>query len=163
MLLRRRMVGQDMATGAPRGRGKGDIMAMIKWDPTLSVGVDVIDEQHKTWIKHLNSIEAAIETRQGPDKIAETLHFMVDYVHVHFAAEEKLMASQKYPDAREHEAKHAELRATLDGMEQDFREDGATHTLAEAVGHTLSNWLRDHIHNVDQKLGTFLRQKGATD
>lgn len=134
---------------------------MMKWDPGLSVGVELIDEQHKTWIKHLNSIASAIETREGPDKIAETLHFMIDYVHVHFAAEEKLMESQKYPGMDEHMAKHAELRETLETMEQDFKEDGATHTLADAVGHTLSNWLREHIHTIDQKLGIYLRQKGA--
>ena len=44
----------------------------------------------------------------------------------------------------------------------DFREEGATYTLAESLNTLLGNWLIKHIKAVDQEFGTFLKEKGIT-
>ncbi len=58
--------------------------------------------------------------------------------------------------------KHEDLRTTLAGLEQDFREDGATQTLAEAIHTLMVNWLVKHIREVDVQFGTYLKDKGIT-
>ena len=40
-------------------------MVNIKWDNNLSVGVELIDEQHKMLIQKLNNLSEAIEKGAG--------------------------------------------------------------------------------------------------
>ena len=131
-------------------------MQKIVWDDSLAVGVDMIDEQHQTWIARYNSVADAIEERQGAEIVSKILGFLVDYTETHFAAEEARMAEAGYPDQAAHKAKHNELLKTLDGLVQDFREDGPTEDLAVAVDTFLGNWLIKHIREVDMQLGAFL-------
>ena len=137
-------------------------MEAMRWDDSLSVGIELIDDQHKTWIQRLNSIAAAIERHEGPRKIAETLDFLIDYTEFHFATEEQHMAANNYPGLDEHRLQHEELKDTLKNLGQDFDEEGATHALAHAVNTFLGNWLIEHIRETDQQFGSFLRAKGIT-
>ena len=131
-------------------------MQTIEWNETLSVGVDLIDEQHRMWIERFNNVAHAIAERHGAETVSNTLGFLVDYTEEHFATEEARMAEMQYPDAASHKAKHDELRKTLDDLVQDFREDGPTEELAIAVDTFLGNWLLTHIREVDSMLGAFL-------
>lgn len=133
-------------------------MGTIGWNAAMSVGVKEIDEQHKIWFRRLDDMVAAIQRMEGPDRIAETLDFLVTYTAEHFAAEEALMAARAYPEAAEHLRQHAELRTTLAKMIEDFEEDGANHLLAADIGTFLGNWLVRHIGTTDRKLGAFLGQ-----
>ncbi len=135
-------------------------MAQLQWNDSLSIGVGPIDEQHKAWIDRYNSLASAIETRQGPRRVAETLGFLVDYTAFHFAAEEKHMSASGYPGLGEHQARHGELQAALGRLVDDFQEEGATHILADFLQTFLGNWLVDHIQSVDVRFGAHLRDEG---
>lgn len=135
-------------------------MGKIQWDESLSIGVPPIDEQHKTWIKCLADVSAAVELVQGPQRIAEALGFLLDYTNTHFATEEKAMADHQYAGLADHRAKHEQLRKTLADLEEEYKEDGATHILAESIGKFMATWLVTHIKEVDLKFGSFLREKG---
>ena len=134
-------------------------MSKIKWDESLSVGVSLIDEQHKAWIERLRNVEIAIESGRGMQQIVGTLDFLVDYTQFHFSTEEKYMSQTGYPDMENHRARHKDLKETLDGLVEDFREDGVTEKLGEAIGTFLSNWLREHIRNVDLAFAAYLKEK----
>jgi len=77
-------------------------MKEITWTNDLSVGIELIDEQHKMLIKHLNDLSQSLESGQGPAKIANTLNFLIDYTKFHFTAEEKHMAANDYPELKNH-------------------------------------------------------------
>ncbi|MBT3193621.1 MAG: hemerythrin family protein [Verrucomicrobia bacterium] len=134
-------------------------MKILEWNESLSVGVDEIDEQHRTWIARYNSVADAIAERHGAEMVSKILGFLVEYTEEHFATEEARMAEHHYPAEAAHRAKHDELRKTLDGLVQDFREDGPTEELAEAVDTFLGNWLITHIREIDTKLGAFLAER----
>lgn len=135
-------------------------MKQIAWDDSLSVGIEFIDEQHRTWIGHFNKVAGVLESGEAPEKIAETLGFLMDYTQVHFATEEKHMSLLSYPGLKEHKDKHHELKRTLGDMVQDYEEEGATHPLAHALDNLLRNWLIGHIRDVDARFGAFVRDKG---
>lgn len=138
-------------------------MKKMEWNEDLSIGIDLIDQQHQTWIAHFNDVADALTTTQeGPKQIAKTLTFLIDYTDFHFATEEKHMARTGYPGLEEHRAKHEELRRTLKNLRSDFEDEGATNPLAQAVDTFLGNWLVDHIHDVDQAFGAYLKEKGLT-
>jgi len=131
----------------------------MKWDESLSVGVTLIDEQHKNWIEHLANAQSAIEEHRGMPHVANALDFLVDYTQFHFSTEEKYMAETRYPERESHMAKHEELRETLADLITDFRDYGVTENLSRAIGTLLGNWLKDHIRVVDQSFAAFLKEK----
>jgi hemerythrin-like metal-binding protein len=135
-------------------------MPKMQWDESLSLGIPLIDDQHKTWIQRLNDLSEAIEARVGLNEAANTLDFLVSYTNFHFATEEREMAASGYPGAFEHGQKHQELRQTLTGLLQDYDEDGATHRLVTAVDTFLRNWLLRHIREVDTRFARYLKETG---
>ncbi len=132
-------------------------MATIEWDNSLSVGVELIDEQHKMLIQKLNDLSKAIEKSQGEVETVKTLGFMVDYTDFHFSAEEELMAERNYPGLEHQKKQHAEFKSNLKQLVEDFEEEGATKALATSIDTYLINWLIKHIEGVDMKLGEFLK------
>ena len=77
-------------------------MKEITWTNDLTVGIELIDEQHKMLIKHLNDLSQALQSQQGPAKVAATLNFLIDYTNFHFTAEEKHMEANGYPELKNH-------------------------------------------------------------
>jgi hemerythrin-like metal-binding protein len=135
-------------------------MPKIQWTDDLSVGIDLIDQQHQMLIERINDVSAAVEAHHGVERIAKTLDFLVEYTDFHFSTEEKHMTAHSYPGLEAHHAKHKELKDTLRDLEQDFREEGATYALAESLNTLLGNWLIKHIKAVDVPFGTFLKERG---
>jgi hemerythrin len=131
-------------------------MRTLEWDDTLSIGVEMIDEQHRTWIERFNKVAEAVKERRGANEISRTLGFLVDYTEEHFGTEEARMAETGYPESEAHLDRHNDIRLTLNGLVEDFREDGPTEELAGDVETFLGNWLIKHIREVDMKLGAFL-------
>lgn len=134
-------------------------MSKIEWDNNLSVGVDLIDEQHKMLIEKLKDLSDDFKRGHEQDRILRTLGFMIDYTDFHFTAEEKVMADHDYPGLDMQKQQHAEFKTTLDNILLDLREDGPTNELAESINVFLLNWLIDHIKGMDLKLGNFLANK----
>lgn len=135
-------------------------MKAVEWTDDLSVGVEVIDEQHKMLIQHLNNLTNAIEQHHGPDKIGATLGFLIDYTECHFSSEEGYMATHGYPELGAHRVQHGQFKTTLSNLEEDFQEEGPTHDLADSIDTLLVNWLINHIRGVDVKFGDFLESNG---
>jgi len=135
-------------------------MAKIEWNDSLSVGVDLIDEQHKMLIQKLRDLSDAFETGREMNKIMQTLEFMVDYTDFHFSAEEETMVKHDYPGLELQKDQHQQFVTTLDHIVEDFQEEGPTKALATSINVFLHNWLINHIKGVDLKLGQFLNEKG---
>ena len=135
-------------------------MAKIEWDESLSICVELVDEQHKMLIEKLNDINQAIEQTLGAEKILKTLGFMFDYADFHFSTEEKHMIANEYPGYQEHKKAHEEFRGMINSMIEDFKEEGATESLAKSINTFLMNWLVKHIKSEDQKFGNWLDEKG---
>lgn len=136
-------------------------MSKMQWDGSLSVGVGLIDDQHKMLIQRFNDLAKAVEENQGPVAVASTLSFLTEYANFHFSAEEGLMAVQGYPGLEAQKKEHEEFRTVLRSMDVDFETDGASEFLARQINSFLLTWLTKHIQQVDGRLGKFLQAKGV--
>lgn len=136
-------------------------MKEITWTSDLSVGIALIDEQHKMLIKRLNDLNQALKSGQGPAKIASTLNFLIDYTDFHFTEEEKHMTANDYPQSAAHQKMHEEFKTTLKNVEEDLSEEGATQSLADSIDTLLVKWLFEHISTIDVAFGKFLKEKGV--
>ena len=134
-------------------------MAKIEWDNSLSVGIDLIDEQHKILIQRLNDLSNAVEMMQGEAEITKTLEFMIDYTDFHFSSEEKYMTEQNYPGLDYQQELHEEFKSTLKHIVEDFEEEGTTREVTISINTFLVNWLKKHIKGVDMEFGEFLKDK----
>jgi len=135
-------------------------MVAVKWDESLSVGVELIDEQHRMWIDRINDLSAAIERHDGASKIIKTLDFLIEYTHFHFSTEEKHMVKNHYTGYENHRKFHEDLKVTLANLEEDFVEEGVNQALAESINVFLVNWLVNHIKAMDVEFGKFLNEQG---
>ncbi|MBC8450664.1 hemerythrin family protein [bacterium] len=137
-------------------------MSNIVWKDSLSVGVDLIDEQHKSLISKIADLEVALRTGQGPAEIVRVLTFLMDYTRFHFGTEERNMRAYDYPGLSAHLIKHEEFKTTLANLSNDFREEGATQGLADSIETLLVNWFVKHIKDVDHMFGEFLQANNLT-
>lgn len=133
-------------------------MAQIEWNDSLSIGIDLIDEQHQMLIQRLNDLAAAVDQNRGERKIMQTLEFLIDYTNFHFSSEEEQMTQQNYPGLQAQQQQHAEFKKTLNNLVRDFEEEGSTQAVATSINTFLNNWLIKHIQTVDLKFGEFLKE-----
>ena len=136
-------------------------MEKIEWDQNLSIGVGLIDKQHKALINRLNDVSVAIKANIGEREIIKTLEFLNEYADYHFSTEEKHMTDHGYPGLEAQKLKHQEFMMTLENLEKDFEEEGSTRALSDSINVFLLNWLRTHIQGLDKAFGDFLSEKGA--
>jgi hemerythrin len=136
-------------------------MQRIEWTPNLSVGVPLIDEQHRSLIGRIRDLAAAVEEYQGISEVTKTLSFLVDYTDYHFSTEEKHMHANAYPGLAFHRGQHEEFRRTLANLEGDFQEEGSSQALASSIRTFLFDWFVAHIERVDKGFGEFLARKGV--
>jgi hemerythrin len=139
---------------------------IVKWDDAYSVGVQLIDDQHKELVRMTN------EMAQGSQKggTEAEIHFMrviqgaVRYVKTHFTTEEIIMDRLKYPEYLEHKKEHEEFVAEVLRDVKAFEEGGKLVPLEFA--RFLQKWVLNHIAKSDKKYAFFfdeLRKKGELD
>ncbi len=134
-------------------------MPLMNWTEKLSVGVAVIDDDHKKLVGMVNELYDAMQAGRGRDALGHILDGLVQYTRFHFAREEKFFAQTGYPAAVQHKQEHDALTHQVLDVQQKYAA-GATATLSLDVLHFLRDWLIKHIQGSDQKYRPHLNAKG---
>lgn len=137
-------------------------MALV-WDKSLAVGVKIIDEQHQELFRKVNGLLEALLKNQGKEELGRMLGFLGTYTIDHFAAEEKLMAQYKYPEAAKHKQQHTAFVDAFLKLKAEFDKSGPTANVSITLNRFVCQWLRDHIGATDTALAKFLRTAGAKE
>lgn len=127
------------------------------WKEELSVGVKLIDDEHKSLIQAVNDLFDACSQGKGRAKIAETMKFMEDYTVKHFRDEENLQLRYSYPGYAAHHALHQGFVQDIQGYKKQLEENGPTIKLVAEFNSFVSTWLIKHISIEDRKIGVFVR------
>ncbi len=129
-------------------------MSFMKWDPSFSVGVDVIDNQHKRIFDYINLLETAVREKDQSG-IKHVLDEMVDYTLTHFSFEESLMEKGDYPYYDAHKHVHDSFAARVSGYREKFEK-------GENVGQRLLSdlriWLTNHIKRDDRDYAPYVQK-----
>jgi hemerythrin len=130
-------------------------MKLIEWSDALSVGMDEIDEQHKSLVDLVNRYHSAVITGQDKDVLSSVLDELIDYTQIHFSLEEQLMQKGNYPDFKNHKKRHEELLEQVLAFRVRVAEgdEGVTNELWGF----LRRWLTQHIQNSDLQYASYLR------
>jgi hemerythrin len=131
---------------------------MIEWDDKYSVGISIIDNEHKKLIGIMNKAIVLEQNSNDPKEIIEVLNEMNKYAHTHFASEEAYMVKFNYPDyenhRKEHQAFSIETMAFFDNITNSNRQ-----LICEILEH-LKSWLVNHVLGTDTKYISCFKEHG---
>lgn len=123
-------------------------MAFIDWRDDMSVGVSVLDDDHKILIRLLNDYVDALDNDEGLFVTDIIFTALGQYIDTHFRREEEIMARAGYADLEAHKAVHARMEAQFAELRDRILldpSDAAQNRLKDF----LHDWLTDHILKTD--------------
>lgn len=134
-------------------------MPLMTWTEEMSVGVKVLDEDHKTLIAMLNDLNDGIEANRAKATLETVIEKLSNYTRFHFAREERMFAETGYSRGASHKAEHALLAKRVMNLQARF-ESGQSRELGMETMAFLKSWLTDHILGSDQMYGAHLNANG---
>ena len=134
-------------------------MALMAWTEKLSVGVGVLDDDHKKLVGMVNELYDAMQAGHGKEKLGGILDRLVQYTKFHFSREEKYFAETGYPASGPHKEQHEALTRQVLDVQKKYNA-GVAATLSVDVMHFLRDWLVKHIQGSDQSYRAHLNAKG---
>lgn len=132
----------------------------LVWREQLSVGNDVIDEDHKYLIGKINQIEGCL--KQGKrSELLDVLDQLSNYAPIHFASEEKIASCVGYADLEPLHQSHEVLLKELDAVRNEILQ-ATSDVSVERIGTFLREWLINHVIKEDLRLKPFLSKHAPT-
>ncbi len=121
-------------------------MTKLVWTDQLSVGIDVIDQQHRRIVEYINQLDDALTFGHSRQEIGNLINDLVDYTMSHFGFEESLQEEAGYQFLVSHKKVH-ELFAQRVTEYQTRFEKGED--VCKGLNSLLVTWLFNHIKRDD--------------
>lgn len=121
----------------------------LEWEEKYSVGVKLLDDQHKKMFTTINSLIEILSGSPDEGKISEIINSLLEYKKFHFATEEKYFEEFKYEGTAEHIATHVLFGEKLKIIQENNK--NSLITLTYELIDFLEDWLIDHLLTEDQK------------
>ncbi|HKM48118.1 MAG TPA: bacteriohemerythrin [Terriglobales bacterium] len=131
----------------------------IRWDPSCSVNVAELDQQHQQLFGAVAELEQALRTGRADTVINKLLEEVIEHTISHFATEERLMEECGYPGLDAHRRDHQELSQKLTMFNLSNLAGGPGVPAALLV--FLQAWLQDHILKTDKEYSGHLNHRGV--
>ena len=125
---------------------------MIKWEESMTTGIDSVDNQHRQLIAWLNDLLGAMKEGRGRTEIQRLLDELGGYAATHFTHEEDCMLRYKCPAAKANVQAHQDFVRVFGSFKEEFERTGATTDLVLRVKSELMAWLTGHIKGTDAQL-----------
>jgi len=132
---------------------------VFEWTDVLSVGVEIIDNQHKELFRRVDSLIYVMNNGKGEDDIKEIIKFLEEYVVEHFGTEESYMIKYNYPGYSLQKEQHEAFKKDFAELKRHYEINGVTLTLIIKIQQRVCDWLLNHIGQVDKEFGEFLIEK----
>ncbi len=134
------------------------IVQMIEWDDKYSLGISIIDKEHRKFIDVINKAFVAKEQNDNPKEVQKLLSEMTNYSVTHFATEETYMIKFNYPEYKYHKEEHSDFtRTTLANLRKVIK--GDYQIVKDTLLH-LTVWLPNHIQVTDRKYIDCFKKNG---
>lgn len=130
---------------------------IVEWDKRYSVGIPLIDEQHKALIQNANTLYQGCRAGGDDERTAyfnRAVKSVVDYVTYHFSAEEKMLERIRYPELQRHKKQHETF---VQKLLDDVKEYGeGKKFVPNNFVRFLRDWILSHIAVEDTKYARYL-------
>ena len=124
---------------------------LVTWSQKLSVGIKLIDDQHKGLLDLVNDMFNHVKGNEEAERkyFQGIVQKTVQYVKVHFATEEKIMIATKFYGYSEHKRAHDTFVINVVNNIRDF-EAGKKFSLS-IFTKFLREWVLTHIAIMDKQ------------
>lgn len=123
----------------------------ISWSDAFLIGIEELDFEHRRLIEDINELHRELLARADVARIGDTLSRILSRMQAHFALEEHVMLSHKYPHYAEHKAEHERLLDDYTDLMTKCERDRALPE-RDKVERVLRDWIVDHIVTTDRKM-----------
>jgi hemerythrin len=139
----------------------------ILWRDQMSVGNDLIDQDHRYLICLINSIELALRHEDTFDALLTLLDQLASYTKFHFEREERIQKKCQYPLHESHRHAHEEIIKKLLSLRADIRKSASDGTAIQNLkeGQALQNiiallksWIVEHVLVDDKRMEYYLKK-----
>ncbi len=119
-------------------------MPFYKWSQAMSVGLPLLDSDHKALIELISSLHEDLELDQDPTKLNRVFEQLAMYVDYHFAREESVMEACAYPAIDAHRDEHHRFAQDIQDL-RDRHTSSAKAKIGQELLDFLKDWLNHHI------------------
>ncbi|MGA3160165.1 MAG: bacteriohemerythrin [Terracidiphilus sp.] len=134
-------------------------MPLIVWTDRMSVGVKLLDNDHKKLVLLVNNLHDGIVAGHARPALECIFGKLVDFTRLHFSHEERLLAGTSYQGWAAHRQEHDQLLDQLMELQARFL-SGAEGAKDQDVMNRLRDWLFKHTQGADQDFVSHLKAKG---
>ena len=119
-------------------------MTFFTWTPQMSVGLNRLDDDHKSLIAIINRISESHESGDTNGVVQQSLTALLRYTEYHFGREEAVLRAVGYENLNHHRDEHHRFIQELQDLRADFVQmDDATQK--QRLLDFLKDWLTHHI------------------
>ncbi|MDP2136164.1 MAG: bacteriohemerythrin [Sulfuritalea sp.] len=126
----------------------------MKWDSSLTIGIEAIDNQHRKIFEHLLAIENSVAKRDPWHIIRFLLSQLGEYMKFHLAVEESLLEITRYPGLQEHREAHAKIVELMAELEETLQRNPSGDNLLGFFEH----WFLKHVLSGDRDYAAYIRK-----
>lgn len=135
-------------------------MDFITWDQSFSVGVKLIDEQHKKLFEMINKLHNTVKKIEimEAEPLENIILDLAAYVDFHFKTEEKYFVKFGYEKTAEHTAQHNFYEEKVKDFKRQYEEKGES--VGEDILVFLEDWIKSHIKVKDKEYTKCFNEHG---
>lgn len=126
----------------------------MSWTNSLSIGVSVIDNDHKKLIAIFNKINLQLAEKMSD--YSSSLKELFDFCSEHFVREEVVMSACNFPELKNHKQVHALL---LKQLAQMLKQEQQNELSPVELNQFLIDWLIQHIRSMDANIEPYTKGK----
>lgn len=131
----------------------------FQWTKDISVGNDLIDNQHKKLLAQINKIVESLVFGVDQKKLEDIIAFFDEYINEHFSYEEEYMKKINYPHLEEHKKMHQDFINNYIKFKSEFNKDIDKEKIIFEIENYIGKWWIEHIGKEDKKYQLFLEEK----
>lgn len=135
---------------------------MIEWNDGLSIGVKVLDDDHKKLLEIINKLSIAIDDNLEKEVLESIFVDLEEYTIMHFKREESFIARCDYKYFEEHKDEHKGFAAKIPELKAKLL-SSKDYINTQDVSVFLTDWLINHIVTEDIPLINVFQECGIIE
>ena len=129
---------------------------MLPWNERFATGLPAIDSQHRMLINNINHLEGMLTStnpnREECEFLVHLVQFLENYAETHFRVEEQCMERYRCPAHQKNREAHEQFRHFFHQFKQRCQTEGFRVDLLKSLHTAISQWIQNHILEVDIQL-----------
>lgn len=131
----------------------------------MSVGLGLIDTQHKELAKIINSFAYALDNNKEQEILLDTIEQLIDYTKYHFSVEEEYFEKFNFPQKDIHKSEHTYFINYLNDLKNSIdltAQQGNPETVKQSIDilQQMIKWFVSHISGTDREYIELFRNNG---